>query len=120
MVVTEFGKFKCNHLPMGMWGSGYILKDRVDNLIGNSKVFNTYINYILSSSKGIFYNKIGQLWLIFYRLCAAEMKFNVPKWSFGLKEINYLGYVIHNEGIKSDMNKLKGIMDIGIATTITK
>ena len=34
-IVTEFGKFRYNRLPMGMCTSGDILQDRVDKLLGD-------------------------------------------------------------------------------------
>ena len=51
--------------------------------------------------------------MIFGRLCAAVLRVNAPKCSFGLKEIPYLGYVITREGIKTELKKVQGIMDIG-------
>ena len=40
--------------------------------------------------------------MIFGRLCAAGLKVNVPEFSFGLKEIPYVEYVITREGFKPD------------------
>ena len=34
-IVTEFGKFKYNCLPMGMCAYVYIFQDKVDDLLGN-------------------------------------------------------------------------------------
>ena len=50
----------------------------------------------------------------------SRLKFNASKCSFGLKEINYLGYVITSEGIKPETNKLQGIIDIGRPATTTE
>ena len=50
--------------------------------------------------------------IIFDRLRAACLKFNYSKFSFGLKDIPYLGYVITQEGIKPDPRKVQGIMYI--------
>ena len=58
--------------------------------------------------------------IIFCRLCAAGLKCNAPKCSFGLKYIPYLIYVITQEGIKPDPNKLQGIMDLWRPTTTTE
>ena len=44
----------------------------------------------------------------------------MPKCSFGLKEIIYLGYVITTEGIKPETNKLQGIMYLGRPDTTTE
>ena len=79
-----------------------------------------YIDDILVLSNYGFENHIEQLIIIFGRLSAAGLKVDAPKRSFGLKDIPYLGYVITREGIKPDPNKLQGIMDLGIPSTITE
>ena len=58
--------------------------------------------------------------IILGRLRAVGLKVNAPKCSFGLKDITYLCYVITMEGIKSDPNKVQGIMDIGRPSTTTE
>ena len=55
--------------------------------------------------------------MIFGRFRALGLKLNAPKFSFGLKYIPYLGYVITQEGIKNDPKKAQGIMNIGRTTT---
>ena len=47
MIVTEFGKFRYNRLPMGMCASGDIFQAKVDELIGNIEGVKMYINDIL-------------------------------------------------------------------------
>ena len=93
-IVTEFGKFRYNRLPMGMCSSGDIFQSKVDKLISDIEGVKTYIDDILVLSKDCFRNHIEQLRIIFGRLHAAGLKFNAPKCSFWLKEIPYLGYVI--------------------------
>ena len=51
---------------------------------------------------------------------AAGLEVNYTKFSFGLKVIPYLGYVITWVGIKPDPKKLQGIMDIWQHTTTTE
>ena len=58
--------------------------------------------------------------MIFVILCAAGLKVNAPKCSFGLKDIPYLGYVITRGGIKPDPKKLQGVMDTGRPSTTTE
>ena len=120
MIVNEFGKFSYNRLPMGMCASGDIFQAKVDELLGDIEGVKTYIDDILVLSKYWFTKNIEQLRITFGRLHAAGFKFNAPKYSFGLKDITYLGYVITREGIKSNLKKVQGIMDIGRPTTTTK
>ena len=53
-------------------------------------------------------------------MCAVGLKVNAPKFSFGLKDITYLGYVITREGIKPDPNKVQGIMYPGRPASTTE
>ena len=82
-IVTEFGKFSYNRLPMVMYDLGDIFQDKVDKLLGYIEVIKTYINNILVLSKESFENYIGQLKIIFSRLRASSLKVNLPKCSFG-------------------------------------
>ena len=54
MIVTKFGKFRYNCLPMGMCASGDIFQAKVDDLFGDIEVVKTYIDYILVLSKYCF------------------------------------------------------------------
>ena len=108
-IVTEFGKVKYNRLPMGKCVSGDIFQYKLDELLGDIKVVKTYIDDTLVLGKEILSKRIERLGIIFGILCAAGLKFNAPKCSFGLKKIPYLGYVITGEGIKPDPNKLQGV-----------
>ena len=58
MIVTEFGKFIYNHLPMGMCASGDIFQAKVDNVLGDIEGVKTYINDIIVLSKYFFRNHI--------------------------------------------------------------
>ena len=69
--------------------------------------------------KESFSNHREQLRIIFDRLCAAGLKENSLKCSFGLNYIPSLCCVITQEDIKPDPNKLQGIMDIGITNIKT-
>ena len=84
-IVTEFGKFRYNRLPTGMYASVDIFQSKVDELPSDIKGVKTYIDDILVLGKDSFENHIEQLIIIFVRLCAAGLKVNAPKCSFGLK-----------------------------------
>ena len=119
MIVTGFGKFRYNHLPMGMCASVDIFQDKVDRLLGGIKGVKTYIDPILVLSKDCFRKHIEQPIMMFGRLRAAGLKVNAPKCSFWLNDIPYLGCVITREGIKPEPKKVQCIMDIWRpATTI--
>ena len=118
-IVTEFGKFRYNCLPMGMCVSGDIFQAKVNELLGDIDGVKAYIDDILVLCKGSFDDHIQQLRLCFSRIQQAGLKINAKKCSFGLKEIPYLGYIITREGIKPDSKKIQGIMDIEHPKTTT-
>ena len=105
---------------MGMYAYRDIFQDKVDDLLGDIEGVKIYINGILVLIKNIFEKHIDQLKIIFGRLRAAGLKVNAPKFSFGLKEIPYLGYVITREVIKPDPKKFQGIMDLRRPSTTTE
>ena len=105
-IVTEFGKFIYNRLPIGICAYGDIFQAKVDEILGDIEGVKKYIDDIIVLGKDIFENPIEQLRIIFGTMRAAGLKVNAHKWSFGLKEIPYLGYVIKREGIKPDSKKL--------------
>ena len=119
-IFTKFEKFRYNHLPMGMCASGDILQARVGDILGDIEGVKNYIDGILVLRKDFFTRLIEQLRIILSILRATGLQVNTSKCSFGLKDIPYLGYLITREGIKSNLNKVQGIMDLGRPTTTTE
>ena len=91
-----------------MCALGDTFQAKVDNMLIDIKSLKTYSNDILVLRKDILSKHLNQMRIIFGRLCAADLKVNAPKCSFGFKKIPYLGYVITQEGIKPDPRKVKG------------
>ena len=69
-IVTEFGKFRYNCLPMGICTSGYIFQSKVDELLGDINGVKNNINDIIFLSKDFFTKHIAQLRISFSRLRA--------------------------------------------------
>ena len=78
-IVTKFGKFIYNRLPMGMCASMDIFQAKVNKLLGDIEGVKTYIDDILILSKYSFEKYIEQRRIILGRLRAAGIKVNVPK-----------------------------------------
>ena len=57
-IVTEFGKFGYNRIPMGMCVSGDIFQSKVDEILYDIKGSKTYINDILVLIKDFFRKQI--------------------------------------------------------------
>ena len=84
-IVTGFGKFKYISLPMDMCALEEILQAKVDEVLGDIKGVNTYINDILVLYQKSYSKQIEQLRIVFGELCSAGLKVNAPKCSFGIK-----------------------------------
>ena len=97
MIVTEFGKFGYNRLPIGMCTSVDIFQAKVDKLLGDIKGVKIYINDILFLSKDCFTKHIEQPSIIFFILRAEGLKFNDPKFSFWVKGYS-LPSLCYNKG----------------------
>ena len=105
-IVTEYGKFRYNRLPMGMCTLGDIFQAKIDKILGDIEGVNMYIDDILVLNKDNFEKHMGNPRIIFDRLHAAGLKVNAPKCSFGLKRITYLGYIITRGRIETNPWKL--------------
>ena len=57
-IVTEFGKFRYIHLPMGMCDLGYKFHKEVDNIIGCIQAIKKDTYNILVIIKKSFYNNL--------------------------------------------------------------
>ena len=93
---------------------------KVEKLLVEIDRIKVYIYDIIVFGKGGLYQDIDQLRVIFVGMCTTVIQVNVPNCSFGLNDITYLGYIITWEGIKPDLNKVHGIMDIERSTTMTE
>ena len=78
-IVTEFGKFRYDCFPMGMYTSRDIFQAKVYKIIGYINNVKTYIYDILVLGKDSFEKHIEQLKIIFVRLRAAGLKVNGHK-----------------------------------------
>ena len=53
-------------------------------------------------------------------MARAGLRINADKSTFGINEVEYLGYVVTSEGIKPDPKKIQAIMDLGCPRTTTE
>ena len=118
-IVTEFGKFRYNIVPMVLCASSDIFQYKLDELLGDIEGVKTYTADILVIGKMSLSQHIDQLRVIFDRLCTTGLKFDAPKCIFWFKYIPYLGYIITRVGIKPNLNKVQWVVDIRRSTIIT-
>ena len=78
-IFTEFVKFQYNVLPMGLWVSGDIFQEKVNELLGDIQGVKAYIDDILVLNNGSFKDHVGQLFVIFKILRNSGLKVNENK-----------------------------------------
>ena len=119
-IVTEFGKFRYLRLPMGVSCSPDIFQSKINELLGDLDYIRAYLDDVLVLSKGTFTEHLQQVRVVLQRFQRAGLRVNIDKSSFGISEVEYLGYLITKEGIKPDPKKVQGIVDMARPTTSTE
>ena len=105
---------------MVIFTTRYVFQTKLDYLIIDNEFVETYIRNKLFLRKDGFTKNIYHIIVIFSRLRSAGLKLNAPKWSFSLKYIPYLGYVITRDGIKTGPRRVQCIIYIVHTTTTTE
>ena len=79
------------------------MEDYVDDILGNSKTHNSYIDVLTT---------------IFERLEKYKVCLNPKKCVFGVKLGKILGYIVSRRGIEVDPAKVKAIIEMPPPTTL--
>jgi hypothetical protein len=111
-LVTPFGKYEMQKLPMGLCNSPDIFQEKVSILMEGLEFVRTYIDDLLVLSKGSFEDHLLKLELVLQRLQKAGLKVNAKKSFFARPELEYLGYVINCDGMKPSRKKVEAIQKI--------
>ena len=116
-IVTEFGKFAYQRLPMGVACAPDIFQSKINELLGKIKEVRSYMDDILMITKGSFQEHLEVLETVFQNCNAANLKINPLKSFWGLSEVEYLGYIITREGIKPQRCKIEAILNMQVPKT---
>ena len=121
-IVTEFGKYWYKGLLMGLSCAADVFQLRFNELLGDLDSVRAYINNVLILMKDASFEKhLEQVRVVLSCMQKAGLCINADKSrSFGINEVEYLGYIITKEGVKPDPKKIQGIMDMTCPTTSTK
>jgi hypothetical protein len=120
-IVTEFGKFRYKRLPMGLSCAPDVFQSKINELLGDLDSVRAYIDDVLILTKDASFEKhLDQVRVVLSRMQKAGLRINAEKSSFGINEVEYLGYIITKEGVRPDPKKIQGIMDMTRPTTSTE
>ena len=117
-IILPWGKYSYQRLPMGVAGSPDIFQERMTDLMRNLEFVRAYIDDLLVISKDSFKDHLEKLDTVLKRLRDAGLKVNAKKSTFGLQEVEYLGYILTREGIKPQMDKVRAILAIERPTSV--
>ena len=91
-VVTQWGKYEDQRLPMGLYDSPDIFQEKMSELFVGLDIVRFNIDDILHVTKGSWTEHITVREEMFNRLQKAGLKNNSRKSCFGTHKFDYLGY----------------------------
>ena len=111
-IVTPFGKYEYQRLPMGLCNSPDIFQERMYELFSDLEYVRAYIDDLLVTSSSTFDDHLERLEKVLTRLSQAGLKVNAKKSHFCQSQVEYLGYWITRHGIKPLPKKVTAIQKI--------
>ena len=111
-IVTPFGKFEYQRIPMGLCNSPDIFQEKMSELMMGLEFARVYLDDLMSITKGDYDDHLNKLELILKRIQEAGLKINAKKSFFARGELEYLGYWVTREGIQPLKKKVEAIMKI--------
>jgi len=118
--MTPFGKYEYARLPMGVSIAPDIFQDRICQLFEDIELVRAYIDDLLVVTHGSYEDHIKELDLVMTRLSEAGLKCKINKCIFVKPELEYLGYIITKDGVKSNPKKVQAILDLQRPTNKTE
>ena len=111
-IIFPWGKYFYKRLPMGIAGSPDIFQGKMLELMETLEFVRAYLDKLLCISKLSLKDHLEKLEKVLGQLCEAGLKVNAAKSTFCTLEIEYLGYVLTRDGIKTQSNKVQAILAI--------
>ncbi len=106
-IIFPWGKYSYKRLPMGFGGSADIFQAQIMDLMASLEFVWAYMDDLLIITRWTLDKHFQKMERVLTRLRDAGLKVNVAKSSFCAHEIDYLGYILTREGIKSQSKKCK-------------
>jgi hypothetical protein len=116
--VCNVGQFENVFMPFGLKNASAIFQRCIDNILRpHQDVASSYIDDIITKSKGSFDDHIEQLDRVLSTLEKSGMTLKLSKCQFGKKKVKFLGFIIGNGEKDPDTGKLLSFQDVKEPTT---
>lgn len=109
-VNTHRGLYRYNYLVYGLASSPSIFQSVMDEILRGVKGVSCYIDDVILCGKTE-EEAYAQLHQVFGLFSKYNIKVNIDKCKFFMPEVQYLGYVVNEEGVKPSKDLLKSIQD---------
>jgi len=117
-IIFPWGKYSYLRLPMGIAGSPDIFQAKMSELMAALEWVRTYLDDLLSITKGTFDDHLHRLEQVLQIMRKAGLRINAAKSKFCATEIEYLGYVLTQSGIKPQLKKVQAILALNPPTNV--
>ncbi len=111
-IIFPWGKYSYKRLPMGTAGSPFFFQVKMMELLESLEYVQAYIDELLCISRNSLEDHLEKLEEVIRQLGDAGLKVSTDKSTFCALEIEYLGYVLTKDGIKSLSIKVQAILAI--------
>jgi Reverse transcriptase (RNA-dependent DNA polymerase) len=91
-IFLPWGIYEYQRLPMGLYNSPDIFQEQISSIFDDFEYVKTYIDDLLTISKGNWYEHLQHLDVVLQQLEDAGLKDNGNKLFFGKLELEYFGY----------------------------
>lgn len=119
VINTHRGLFKYNRLVYGLSSSPGIFQKFMTNLFRNMQDVVIFFDDILIKSKDV-HSHLQKIESVFTILETRGLKIKKSKCSFLAREIKFLGYVINEDGVKVDPDKVKAMVDMAYPKNVSE
>ena len=117
-LVFPFGKYEYQRLPMGLCNSPDIFQEHMSELMQGLEYVRAYIDDVAIFGNASWEEHLTQVDTVLQRLRDAGLKVNGLKSFFGMKEVEYLGYILTQNGVKPQPKKVEGLLNIAPPKTV--
>ena len=109
-IILQFGKYQYMKIPMGLKISADIFQRKMSKLFEDLLYILAYIDDLLIVTKGSYKDHLEKLKETFNLLRMKGVQVNAKESFFVTQEVEYLGYIINQNGIKPQPKKVQAIL----------